>query len=131
MEDQGHGRIVVTASMLGLVGEAAIGLAPYVASKGGAVQLTKQLAAELGPQVRANAVAPGYVRTGLGHGLLSETAAQSAAIEDLQDELAERAPLERLADPSELKGIALFLASEASSFCTGATFVVDGGWTAI
>jgi 2-deoxy-D-gluconate 3-dehydrogenase len=131
MEEQGHGRIVVTASMLSFVAEPAIGIGPYVASKGGAKQLTKQLAAELAPDVRVNAVCPGYVRTSIGHGLLTETAAESPAVEDLHDEIEGRTPLGRFAEPSELKGIALYLASEASSYCTGSTFVVDGGWTAI
>ncbi|WP_336002880.1 SDR family NAD(P)-dependent oxidoreductase [Halorientalis halophila] len=131
MEEQGHGRLVVTASMLSFVAEPAIGIGPYVASKGGAKQLTKQLAAELAPAVRVNAVCPGYVRTSIGHGLLSETAAESPAVEDLHDQIEDRTPLGRFAQPAELKGIALYLASEASSYCTGSTFVVDGGWTAI
>jgi NAD(P)-dependent dehydrogenase (short-subunit alcohol dehydrogenase family) len=131
MEKQGHGRLVVTASMLSFVAEPAIGIGPYVASKGGVKQLTKQLAAELAPTVRVNAVCPGYVRTSIGHGLLTETAAESPAVEDLHDEIAGRTPLGRFAEPKELKGIALYLASEASSYCTVSTFVIDGGWTAI
>jgi NAD(P)-dependent dehydrogenase (short-subunit alcohol dehydrogenase family) len=131
MAEQGHGRLVVTASMLSFVAEPAIGIGPYVASKGGAKQLTKQLAAELAPDVRVNAVCPGYVRTSIGHGLLTETAAESPAVEDLHDEIEGRTPLGRFAEPAELKGIALYLASEASSYCTGSAFVVDGGWTAI
>lgn len=122
------GSIVNTASILGLVGTEFPGLAAYTAAKGGVVQLTKQLAAELGPRgVRVNAVAPGWIHTDIGTGALREDA---PGMDEFHAEMADRTALGRLGRPEDLAGIAVFLASDASAYCTGATYLVDGGWTA-
>lgn len=118
------GSIVNTASVLSFVAAQLPGLAPYVASKGGVRQLTRQLAAELGPRgIRVNAVAPGWIRTNIGGGMLSMASAGMA------EEMAQETCLKRLGEPDDLKGVATFLASDASSYCTGATLRIDGGWT--
>jgi NAD(P)-dependent dehydrogenase (short-subunit alcohol dehydrogenase family) len=128
MKNDGGGSIVNTASVLGLVGSETPGLGAYVASKGAVVQMTKQFAAELGPEVRVNAVAPGWVHTNIGGGMLREDA---PGMEPVQDAMRENTLLDRLGQPSDLKGIAVFLASEASAYCTGCVYPVDGGWTAL
>ncbi|MEZ5380339.1 MAG: glucose 1-dehydrogenase [Microthrixaceae bacterium] len=120
----GSGSIVNVASVLGLVASAPIQQAAYCASKGGVVNLTRQLGCEWGRKgVRVNAIAPGWFH--------SEMTAESmfedpAAAEFLQRET----PMGRTGEPDELDGALLFLASDASRFVTGITLPVDGGWTA-
>jgi NAD(P)-dependent dehydrogenase (short-subunit alcohol dehydrogenase family) len=121
------GVIVNTASVLGLVASEFPGLGAYVASKGAVVQLTKQFAAELGPDVRVNAVAPGWVHTDIGGGMLREDA---PGMEAFHERMRGETLLDRLGTPSDLKGIAVFLASDAAAYCTGSVYLVDGGWTA-
>ncbi len=127
MKEDGGGRIVTTASVLGLVGTETPGLSAYVASKGGVVQFTKQAAVELGPDIRVNAIAPGWVHTGIGGGMLREDA---PGMEPIQDQMRQETALGRLGYPEDLKGLALFLASPASAYCTGAVYLNDGGYTA-
>lgn len=125
--DEG-GSIVNTASILALQGSQLPGLAAYTASKGGIEQVTKQLAAELGPRdIRVNAIAPGWVHTNIGGGAFQEDAEGMA---EFHEEMAKQTALKRLATPDDLQGLAVFLASDASGYCTGATYVIDGGWTA-
>jgi NAD(P)-dependent dehydrogenase (short-subunit alcohol dehydrogenase family) len=95
---------------------------PYVASKHGLVGLTKSLALDWAPEARANCLAPGYVATDLTEDLTGN--------EELAASIRERTPLDRFADPEEIAGPAVFLASAAASYLTGATIAVDGGWTA-
>ena len=86
--------------------------------------LTKALAHELSPQnIRVNAVAPGVVETPL--------TMQIKSAPDWYDAYAKKSALARWADASELVGAVIFLASDASSYVTGSTITVDGGWTAI
>jgi NAD(P)-dependent dehydrogenase (short-subunit alcohol dehydrogenase family) len=122
---QGGGAIVNTASQLGLV--AAPSFAAYSASKGGAVNLTRAMALDLAKyNIRVNALCPGAVETPL---LLRQFAGRSGPQGTLED-LANLHALKRLAQPIEIAYPALFLASDESSFMTGSTLVVDGGYTA-
>jgi NAD(P)-dependent dehydrogenase (short-subunit alcohol dehydrogenase family) len=121
------GSIVNTASVQAFRGSELPGLAAYNASKGGVVAMTKQLATELGPQgIRVNAIAPGWVHTGIGGGFFRKDAKGMA---EFHEQMAENTALNRLGEPKDIEGIAVFLASDASAYCTGAAYVVDGGWT--
>jgi NAD(P)-dependent dehydrogenase (short-subunit alcohol dehydrogenase family) len=123
------GSIVNTASIQAFRGSELPGLAAYNASKGGVVAMTKQLAAELGEEgIRVNAIAPGWVHTGIGGGFFRKDAEGMA---EFHEGMAENTALGRLGEPADLKGIAVFLASDASGYVTGATHVVDGGWTVL
>jgi NAD(P)-dependent dehydrogenase (short-subunit alcohol dehydrogenase family) len=115
-----EGCIVNVASVGGLVGLPR--QHPYVASKHGLAGLTKSLALDLAPDVRVNCLAPGYVATGLTEDLQSD--------EDLAASIRDRTPLDRFAEPEEIAGPAVFLASPAASYVTGAVLTADGGWTA-
>lgn len=95
---------------------------PYVASKHGLVGMTKSMALDWAPDVRVNAIAPGYVATELTAGVRDDEALRASIVD--------RTPLDRFADPEELAGPAVFLASDAASFVTGECLAVDGGWTA-
>jgi len=115
----GGGSVINTASVAGLIGTR--GYAGYSASKGGVIQLTKVAALEYAKQnVRVNCICPGGVDTPI---LAMVPAAFRPAI-------ARTNPMERLAQPEEIAHMALFLASDESSFATGGVFVVDGGSTA-
>jgi NAD(P)-dependent dehydrogenase (short-subunit alcohol dehydrogenase family) len=96
----------------------------YAATKAGAIQLVKTAAAEFGHAgVRVNAVAPGVVETPL--------TAQIKNTPDWYDAYAKKSALARWAGAKEMVGAVIFLASDASSYVTGSTITVDGGWTAI
>jgi len=111
------GSIVNIASILGE--RVAGGAASYAASKAGLIQLTKAMALELARhRIRVNAIAPGYVSTDLNREFLASEAGQR---------LMSRIPQRRFADPSELDGPLLLLASDAGSFITGSVLAVDGG----
>ncbi len=117
------GAIVNTASISGLVAGDGPDTPSYTATKGAIVNLTRELAvrwAERG--IRVNAIAPGYFPSEM-------TAAELGSEEGLRF-IAERTPLGRPGRTEELDGAMLFLASSASSYVTGQTLVVDGGWTA-
>jgi NAD(P)-dependent dehydrogenase (short-subunit alcohol dehydrogenase family) len=96
---------------------------PYCASKGGVEMLTKGLALDWAKRgVRVNTLAPGWVDTDLTHGLLEH---------DVHGKrLLDRTPLGRFANPRDMAGGVVFLASDASAFMTGASLVIDGGWGA-
>lgn len=126
---QGGGSIINTASIVGVVADAQYGCIGYAAAKGGVVQLTRQLGVMLAKQnVRVNAIAPGYVATGLSNAEVLDH--PDPEVRRLQAEVLARTPMGRFAEPAELGGLAVFLASSASSYCTGATYPVDGGWLA-
>ncbi len=95
---------------------------PYVASKHGLVGLTKSLALDWAPEVRVNCLAPGYVATDLTEELYES--------DRLRESIERRTPLDRFAEPEEVAGPAVFLASELASYATGSVVVIDGGWTA-
>ena len=123
MIERGSGRIVNVASIAGLVGQDpemmdAVG---YTASKGAVVAMTRDLAVKWAQHgVTVNAVAPGFFPTRMTQGL----------IEQGEDRMAAASPMRRIGRPGELKGVVLFLASEASSYVTGQILAVDGGMTA-
>jgi gluconate 5-dehydrogenase len=119
MREREAGSIINIASILGLVGGPNV--APYAAAKGALVQITKVLALELAPhRIRVNAIAPGYIDTPLTR--------QHAP--PVRQYIVDSTPLGRFGEARELIGAALFLASDASSFVTGTSLIVDGGWTA-
>ncbi|QAB17008.1 SDR family oxidoreductase [Leucobacter muris] len=118
----GGGSIVGFASIRAQVVEPGQGV--YAATKAGLVQLAKTAAAEFGAQgVRVNVVAPGIVETPL--------TVQIKQDEEWDRAYATKSALGRWSRPDELAGAVVYLASEASSFVTGTTLFVDGGWTAI
>ena len=118
----GGGTIVNVASILGLVAPGDTQMAAYTAAKAGVVGVTRDLAAEWGTRgIRVNALAPGYFPTEMTGGL-----EHPKAIERIE----RRTLLGRVPRTDELDGALLFLASDASSYMTGQTLVIDGGWTA-
>jgi NAD(P)-dependent dehydrogenase (short-subunit alcohol dehydrogenase family) len=123
MLDRGAGSIVNVASISGLVAGDGTDTPSYAASKGAVVNLTRELAVKwAGRGVRVNALAPGWFP--------SEMTAETLATEAGQEFVNQRTPLGRAGRTDELDGALLFLASDASSYVTGHTLVVDGGWTA-
>ena len=113
-----HGGVVLNiASVGGLEPEPGIGW--YNVTKAAVIHLTKQLAWELGPGVRVNAIAPGLVRTDLARKLWEEH----------EEEITKRIPLGRLGEPDDIARVALMLVSDDSSWMTGQTVVIDGGTT--
>lgn len=123
------GAIVNIASTYGLIGAPLAGA--YCASKGGLVNLTRQLAVDYGPRgVRVNAICPGYVDTDMGGHRASLPPAESVAANARREASAARQPLGRQAQASEIARVAVFLASRESSFMTGSIVTVDGGCTA-
>lgn len=121
----GGGAVVNVGSISGLLGWPAY--AAYAASKGGVVQLTRQMAVDYAPHhIRVNCVCPGTTRTPLIERLLTMEADPPAA----EAAIAARHPLGRFARPEEIAEAILFLASEEASFITGAVLPVDGGYTA-
>ena len=93
------------------------GIAYYSVTKAAVIHLTKQMAQELGPKVRVNAIAPGLVRTDMARAL----------VENAGEAMSKRLPLRRIGEPEDIAGPALFLASDASAWITGVTLPVDGG----
>jgi len=119
MQAQRSGSIINITSILGHIGVREV--TAYAAAKGALVQLTKAFALEMAPfGVRVNAIAPGYIDTPLTRQHPLET----------RRRIEGDTPLARFGRPEELIGPAVFLASEASSFVTGCSLVVDGGWIA-
>jgi NAD(P)-dependent dehydrogenase (short-subunit alcohol dehydrogenase family) len=120
MKKQGSGRVINIASMLGLTALAE--RSAYCASKGGLIMLTKVLALELAPyNITVNALCPGPSATELNTPVMNNPQANQFFLNHI--------PLGRWSTPDEFGGAIVFLASDASSFMTGASLVVDGGWT--
>lgn len=114
------GAIVNVSSVAGMRGAIAQGV--YAMTKAAIISMTRTLAVELGPSnIRVNAIAPGLVETRLAAAILQNS--------DFADPVVARTPLRRFAQPDEIAGAALFLASDAASFVTGHVLVVDGGLT--
>jgi NAD(P)-dependent dehydrogenase (short-subunit alcohol dehydrogenase family) len=116
MRANGSGSIINLGSSAGLVG--AWGLHAYSATKGAIIQLTKSMASQYAKDnIRVNALCPGATRTPL--------------LEKVDHEFIKMIPMQRMADPVEIAKGAVYLASEDSSFMTGANLVIDGGFTAV
>ena len=122
MMAQRSGRIVITASVAGMRGDPMCGYA-YAATKAAIINLVRQSAIELSQHdVTINAIAPGPFLTDIGNRRLHDPAVAAGFLDSV--------PLGRLGQPDEIKGLALLLASPASSFMTGSVIPVDGGATA-
>jgi NAD(P)-dependent dehydrogenase (short-subunit alcohol dehydrogenase family) len=122
MVKQRSGRIIVTASIAGMRGERMCGYA-YAATKAAVSNLVRQSSIELSSHgVTINAIAPGPFLTDIGNGRLHDPEVAAGFVSDV--------PMGRLGQPDEIKGLALLLASPASSYITGAVIPVDGGATA-
>jgi NAD(P)-dependent dehydrogenase (short-subunit alcohol dehydrogenase family) len=120
MKKQRRGRIVITTSLAGRRVEPAIGSA-YMAAKAGAAHFMRCAALELAAYgVTVNAIAPGFIVTNIGGG--------HAKAAEVQKRMARVIPLGRVGLPADLHGLAIFLASAASSYVTGQEIVIDGGW---
>tara|TARA_B100000586_G_scaffold97864_1_gene70001 strand:- start:3091 stop:3861 length:771 start_codon:yes stop_codon:yes gene_type:complete len=121
MVSAGGGKVINVGSMYSIFGSD--WGAPYAASKGGLVQLTKSLAvAWAKDNIQVNAVLPGWIVTDLTRGIQN-------ADPNRYDNISRRIPAGRWGDPSEMAGAAVFLASGASDYVTGATLTVDGGYS--
>ncbi|MFC5970002.1 SDR family NAD(P)-dependent oxidoreductase [Halomarina salina] len=116
----GSGVVVNVASVGGVVGLPY--QAPYTASKHAMVGLTKSLAVEWAPDIRVNALAPGYVKTEFTKGVREN--------ESIREDLLDDIPTDRFADPEEIAAPAVYLASDAAGYATGEVHVVDGGMVA-
>jgi NAD(P)-dependent dehydrogenase (short-subunit alcohol dehydrogenase family) len=122
MAERGRGSIIGFTSIRAVTVEPGQGV--YAATKAGLVQLLRTAAAELGPRgVRVNAIAPGVVETPLTAQIRADPAWEAA--------YASKSALGRWAQPAELAGAVVYLASDAASFVTGSVLTVDGGWTAV
>lgn len=121
MQKQGSGgKLINVASIAGLRPGAMMGV--YSVSKAAVLMMTEALAVELGSgNIQVNAIAPGFIKTKFSAALWGNPT--------IHDSLVQRTPAGRMAEPEELTGIALYLASAASDFTTGAVFTVDGGFT--
>lgn len=124
MLDAGRGSIINISSMLGFVGSAPLAQASYTASKGAVVNMTRELAAQWARRgVRVNALGPGYFPSEMTAGLFETEEGESF--------IRRRTPMRRAGRPEELIGPLLLLASDAGSYITGQTIIVDGGWTCV
>lgn len=124
MLEQGSGSIINIGSILGLVGTGQVPQASYAAAKGAIANMTRELAAQWARKgVRVNSIAPGWFET--------EMTGYTWNDESTQRWMKSRAPMGRTGEEGELAGALLYFASDASSFTTGQTLAVDGGWTII
>ena len=125
---QKSGSIINISSILGLsaIDPEILAIGHYIASKHAIIGLTKTAAVQYGPDnIRVNAIAPGFIgETRLGD------VEKRGDDESQPDKITTLTPMRRFGQPKELKGLAVLLASDESSFITGATFVLDGGWSA-
>ena len=125
MVEQGRGGRIITVTSVDALHPSSVGLAHYDASKHGAWGFTKNLALELAPHgISVNAIAPGGVDT---PGVHRMQAAIGVDPTEILRQFTQRIPMGRLADPDEIGAVALFLASDMSSYLTGSQLVVDGG----
>jgi NAD(P)-dependent dehydrogenase (short-subunit alcohol dehydrogenase family) len=117
----GHGSIINFASVSAFRGSQNMGMGPHCAGKAAVLALTRQLAIEGGPAIRANSISPGMVVT-------PATQAAGASVPGpIRDAILARVPMRRLGQPEDIAWCAVFLASDEASWVTGANFPVDGG----
>ncbi|MBN1461676.1 MAG: SDR family oxidoreductase [Armatimonadetes bacterium] len=120
MKERGWGRIINLGSILSFVGIPQ--RAAYASSKAGLLGMTRAMALDLAPYgVTVNALCPGVFRTEINRPILNDP--------DYLKEFLKQIPMGEMGDPKQLMGAAVFLASEASAYMTGAALMVDGGWT--
>ena len=118
MKARGGGKVINIASIAGLEPQPSMGI--YCVSKAAVLMMTEVLAAELAADnIQVNAIAPGFIKTKFSSALWQN--------EQIYNSIVQAVPQKRMAETHELTGIALYLASEASSFTTGSTFLIDGG----
>ncbi|MHA6259106.1 SDR family NAD(P)-dependent oxidoreductase [Sporosarcina sp. CAU 1771] len=121
MKIQEGGKIINISSIAGAVGD--VGISPYTASKAAVINLTRSLALEWARYgIQVNAIGPAYIETEMNEAEL--------AVAKVRDKIVSKTPMKRLARAEELEGAILLLASDASSYITGQTIFVDGGWLA-
>ena len=118
------GSVILMASTGGLRG--IVGQAAYSATKAGVINLTRVLAAELGPAVRVNCICPGWIDTSFNDPIWELLGGR-----EREGDLLARVPLRRQGEPDEVAGAAAFLASDDASYITGHALVVDGGMMAV
>ncbi|WIV66904.1 SDR family NAD(P)-dependent oxidoreductase [Natrialbaceae archaeon AArc-T1-2] len=118
-DGESEGVVVNVSSVAGKV--AGGGGVAYTSSKHGLIGFTRQLSYDYGPEIRANAICPGFIETRMTEDLIEETP-------DEVDELVQATPARRYADPAEVASVVRFLASDEASFMHGAAVDVDGGW---
>ena len=124
MKEKNYGRIINIASMYGLVGNSALDTVAYHTSKGGVVNFTRAVAAELAKyNITCNAICPGYFETELTHDTL--------VTEEFTEYMKRTVPLARYGHKGELNAGAIFLGSEEASYVTGVILPIDGGYTAV
>lgn len=122
MRPRHYGRIVNLSSLAAIMGSSFLSV--YAASKGGIYSLTRALAAEMaGSNITVNAICPGFINTPM--------IAESMEIDELREMVLDQTPLERVGEPRDVAGLALFLASDDASFITGQAIPVDGGLSAV
>jgi len=118
------GSIILIASMSGSIANKDLAWVSYNTSKSAVLQMGRSMACELGRQkIRVNTISPGYIYTRMTSGYL-------AGKDDVIEQWCDQNPLGRIGRPDELRGAVTWLASDASSFCTGSDIRVDGGHTA-
>lgn len=124
MLEAGRGSIINVSSIFGLVGSGSIPQAAYSASKGAVVNMTRELAAQWARRgVRVNGIAPGFFKSEMTEKMFSDERSMAW--------VRRKTPMGRPGDVEELAGAVVFLASDSSSYVTGQTIAVDGGWTAV
>ena len=127
MRERGGGSIIAMSSIAGTIGFA--GQAPYVASKSAVCGLVKTAALELGTSgIRVNAINPGPIDSRMMHSLAEQMAPNDP--EGARTEIEAMIPMKRYGTSAEVANLAVFLASDESSYCTGGLYAVDGGYTA-
>jgi len=124
MKKNKYGRIINIASMYGMVGNTAMDVVSYHATKGGVVNMTRAMSAELAKyNITCNCLCPGYFAT--------ELTQETLDTEYFEDYMKRTVPLSRYGNNGELNSAAIFLAADESSYVTGVILPVDGGYTAV